>query len=57
MLIGYVDEIIAEKSTNNYTLKLRTAANFYNLEFVYAIDNKQAKEIKAILDSAKNKIQ
>ena len=50
MLIGYVDEIIAEKSTNNYTLKLRSAANFYDLEFVYAIENKQAEDINKLLD-------
>jgi len=57
MMIGYVEEIIAEKSTNNYTIKLRSAANFYNLEFVYAIDNKQAEEINKILDKAKSKTQ
>ncbi len=52
MLIGYVGEIIAEKSTNNYMLKLRSAANFYNLEFVYAIDNKQAEDINKVLEKA-----
>ena len=57
MLIGYVEEVIAEKSTNNYSIKLRSAANFYNLEFVYAIDNKQAKEINSLLDSTKKRIQ
>ena len=57
MMIGYVDEIIAEKSTNNYLLKLRSAANFYNLEFVYAIDNKQADEILKIQEKAKKQIQ
>jgi len=57
MLIGFVDEIIAEKSTNNYTIKLRSAANFYDLEFVYAIDNKQAEEINKLLDNAKKRVQ
>lgn len=57
MLIGYVDEIIAEKSTNNYLLKLRSAANFYNLEFVYAIDNRQTEEIIKIHEKAKKQIQ
>ena len=57
MLIGYVDEVIAEKSTNNYTIKLRSAANFYNLEFVYAIDNKQTEEINKLLDKVKKQIQ
>ncbi len=57
MLIGYVDEIIAEKSTNNYLLKLRSAANFYSLEFVYAIENKQAEDINKLLDKAKKQTQ
>ena len=57
MLVGYVEEIIAEKSTNNYTLKLRSAANFYNLEFVYAIDNKQTEDINKLLEKAKKQTQ
>lgn len=52
MLIGFVDEIIAEKSTNNYTLKLRTAANFNNLEYVFVIENKQAEKINELLEKA-----
>ena len=57
MLIGYIEEIIADKSTNNYLIKLRSAANFYNLEFVYAIDNRQTEDIKTILDKAKKQTQ
>ena len=57
MLIGYVDDVIAEKSTNNYLLKLRSAANFYNLEFVYAIDNKQMEEVNKLLEKAKKQTQ
>ena len=57
MMVGYVVEVIAEKSTNNYLIKLRSAANFYNLEFVYAIDNKQADEIIKIQEKAKKQTQ
>lgn len=57
MLIGYVVEVIAEKSTNNYAIKLRSAANFYNLQFVYAIDNKQTEEINKILDKVDKTIK
>ncbi len=57
MMIGIVQEVKADKSTNNYLLKFRSAANFYNLEYVYAIDNKQAASIKAILDTVKQKTQ
>ena len=57
MLIGFVEEVIAEKSTNNFMIRLRSAANFYNLEFVYAIDNKEADEINNLLNKAKKQNQ
>ena len=57
MLIGFVDEVIAEKSTSNFLIRFRTAANFYNLEFVYAIDNKQTEAINNLLDKAKKQNQ
>jgi rod shape-determining protein MreC len=55
MMIGIVQEVKSDKSTNNYLIKFKTAANFYNLEFVFVIDNKQAESIKAILDTVKKK--
>ncbi|MGB4843566.1 MAG: rod shape-determining protein MreC [Ferruginibacter sp.] len=57
MIIGTVEEVKSDKSTNNYLIKFRSAANFYNLEFVYIIDNKQTEGIKTILDKAKQKNQ
>ena len=57
MLIGFVEEVIAEKSTNNFMIRFRSAANFYNLEFVYAIDNKQADEVNNLLDKGKKQNQ
>ncbi len=55
MMMGIVEEVKADKSTSTYLIKVRTSANFYNLEFVYAIDNKQAENIKAILEKEKGK--
>ncbi len=55
MMIGIVQEVKSDKSTNNYLIKFKTTANFYNLEFVFVIDNKQAESIKAILDTVKQK--
>ncbi len=52
LLIGYVTDVIPEKSSNNYLIKLRTAADFYNLQHVYVIENKQQEAIKEILDKA-----
>jgi len=39
LLIGTVNEILLDKKTNNYVLKIKTAANFYNIQFVYVINN------------------
>jgi rod shape-determining protein MreC len=55
--IGIVEEIIPEKSTSHYIIKLRTAANFYNLQYAYAIDNLQKDEINRLLEKAKKESQ
>jgi rod shape-determining protein MreC len=57
MMIGVVEEVIPEKSTNNFKIRFRSAANFYNIEFVYAIENKQADEINGLLNKAKKQGQ
>jgi rod shape-determining protein MreC len=57
MMVGFVTDVIAEQSTSNYTIKLKTAANFYNLEYVFAIENKQADEVNKLLDHAKKQTQ
>lgn len=56
LLIGTVDEVIPDKSTNNYIIKLKSAADFYNLQYVYAIRNFQQEEIERLVDKAKTKI-
>jgi rod shape-determining protein MreC len=57
MMLGIVKEVKTEQSSNKLLIRFRTSANFYNLEYVYVIDNKQAEEIKAILDKVKQKSQ
>lgn len=57
MMMGIVQDVKSDKSTNNFLIKFKTAANFYNLEYVYAIDNNQAESIKTILEKVKQKIQ
>ena len=57
MMIGIVQEVKSDKSTNNYLIKFKTAIDFSNVEFVFVIDNKQAESIKAILDTVKRKTQ
>jgi len=53
MMIGIVEEVFAEKSTSNFRIKFRTSANFYNLQYVYAIENVQQEPVNKILDKLK----
>jgi rod shape-determining protein MreC len=55
LLLGRIDEVYLEQSTNNLRIVLRTGANFHNLEYVYAIDNSEQQEIDKLLEKAKNK--
>ena len=56
LLVGIIDEVMPDKSTNNYIIKIKSAANFYNLQYVYAIDNFEKDEINRLLEKAKTKI-
>ena len=57
MMIGIVQEVKSDKSTNNYLVKFKTSVDFSNVEFVFVIDNKQAESIKSILDTVNRKAQ
>lgn len=56
LMVGTIDEIVPDKSTNNYVIKLKSAANFYNLQYVFAIENFQKDEINRLLKNANNKL-
>lgn len=49
LLIGTISEVASEKSSNVYTLKVRTAANFHSVQFVYIINNLQKDEPKELM--------
>jgi rod shape-determining protein MreC len=53
LLLGRVEAIYPDKSTNNVKVAIRTAANFYNIEFGYAIQNVQQTGIRKLLEKAK----
>lgn len=57
LMVGTVQDVIPETSTNNFTIRFRSAANFYNIEYVYVIDNREQEEINKLLDKAKKKNQ
>lgn len=56
LMIGTVDFVAPDKSTNNYIIKVKSTANFYNLQYVYAIDNYQREDINKLIEKAKAKI-
>jgi Cell shape-determining protein len=53
LLIGTIDGIIEDKSSNVYTIRVKTAANFYTVEFVYVINNLQKQEPSELLKRVK----
>lgn len=55
MLIGRVEGVFTQPSSNMVSIRLRTSANFYNLQHVYGIQNAQEEPIKAILDKVKKR--
>ena len=57
MLVGTVEEVIPDKGTNNFIIKLKSAANYYNLQYVYTIENLQQEDINKLLEKAKSKNQ
>ena len=56
-MIGTVAEIIPDNSTTFYVLKIKTAANFYNLQQVFAIENLQRDEQVKLANDTKKKLE
>jgi rod shape-determining protein MreC len=57
LMIGTVIEITPDKSMNTLVIKLRSATNFYNLEYVYAIDNLEKDAMDKLLEKANKQTQ
>jgi rod shape-determining protein MreC len=57
LMVGTIAEIVEDKSSNFYTLKIRPATNFFNIEYVYVIANTQIVEQKRLEDSTRKKFQ
>jgi rod shape-determining protein MreC len=55
-MVGTVAEIVDDKSTNFYVLRLKTAANFFNLQQVHVIENLQFEEQTKLLEETKKRI-
>lgn len=57
LLIGRVQEVIEDKATSNYKIKLKSAVNFYDLQYVYVIENTQQQDITNLLKQTQSKAQ
>jgi rod shape-determining protein MreC len=57
LMVGTIDEIIPDNTSNFYNLKVRLATNFSNIEYAYVIDNLQYDEQKKLEDSTRKKVQ
>lgn len=50
--VGYIDTFaLADKSSTAYTIRVKLATNFYNLQYVYVIDNLLKDEQQRLEDS------
>jgi rod shape-determining protein MreC len=55
LIIGTVAEISSESASNFYTLKIKTATNFFNIQYVYLIENvRYAEQVQLENNTPKN---
>lgn len=55
-MVGTVEEIVNDNSTNFYVLKIRTTANFSDLQQVQVVENLQYSEQAAVLQETIKKV-
>ncbi len=57
LMVGTIDEIVDDKSSNFYSLRVKPSTNFYSIEYVYVIENTQLTEQNHLEDSTRKKFQ
>ncbi|MGN6533510.1 MAG: rod shape-determining protein MreC [Ginsengibacter sp.] len=55
LLVGYVKDIINDRSSSTFTIRVNPAANFETLQYAYIINNLQKDEPLQLLKKVKNK--
>ena len=55
IMVGTVDDVQAEKGSNFYSIRLKTATNFYTLRYVYVIGDTQRQEREKLEETTKKK--
>lgn len=48
IMLGKVEELSSDKSSNFYTIKIKTAVNFYNIQYAYVVVNSMWEEKKKV---------
>jgi rod shape-determining protein MreC len=56
-MIGTVDEVKVDNTSGFYILKVKTAANFYNLQQVHIIENIERNEQVGLFEETRKKIE
>jgi rod shape-determining protein MreC len=56
-MIGTIDAIVKDKSTNFYVLRVKTAANFFNIQQVHVIENLDRTEQAKLMEETKKKME
>jgi rod shape-determining protein MreC len=54
IMVGTVESIVNDKSSNFFTIKLKTATNFLNVQYVYVVGNDQLGERLELEKNTKN---
>jgi rod shape-determining protein MreC len=55
LMVGTINEVIQEKSTNNYLLKVKSATDFKSIQTVWVIHNLQKDEQSELEEKVKSK--
>jgi rod shape-determining protein MreC len=55
-VVGTVEDVVDDKSTNFYVLRIKTGANFFNLQQVHVIENLQSEEQARLQEDTRKKI-
>lgn len=54
VLVGTVESVTSESASNFHTVKLRTSNNFFNVQYVYAIENLEKGEQQQLKQATRN---
>lgn len=56
LMIGTIESFSEEKSSGNYSIRIKTSVNFYNLRYVLVIENLQQKDMDAAIKAVEKQI-